>query len=653
MYRDITLEAPATPARLLMIRALNCPWRVSMMKGLQAQSNVRRLAASGKRAARWVTTTAAVSLWSQVSMAAPPTTPAGLDAVMGGDSVVLMWAGSTGDTSITRYNVYRDGVIIGTSSTANPGTVYRRGTRFTDWGIVPGVTYSYQVQAIDGNGVVSELSPATVAATPIDTTPPPQVLLDASLAPDLTSWANEHVLPEVRAWYPKIADLILYPDESPRQSFTIKFDPRVSTAAADWQNGIIMVNPGHARSNPQDLGVFIHEFTHIIQAYPGLSRGWVVEGMADWAREYIYKDRAPIVPKLTDSYIQGYSQGSLLLEYFRQRINPDSVRKANHALRNEIYHDKLLTQRSSASSVDAVWLRMLNASGQNIRTGSVSAAAFGGKCLDNYAHGRDDGNPIVTSVCTGADNQFFSAVLNPDGAYSLRIHDKCLDVTSGGTANGTPVQLNRCNWTGAQKWHLTGTTLVNPQSGRCLDAGDLDAGGQTRIWDCNGTVAQQWNVAVSTPTGHIRGISLSDKCIENSVDSGYYGDPLLVGSCGANDDQRWTVVPVGGNVVLTVHGNGCMDVRASGTANGTPIQHFACNGSSAQQWTVLSSGLLRNPNSGRCLSTNNSGNDGTPFVLADCDNNAYQRWRLPGQTLLAFPAPPLVLQDSVRITSTP
>ncbi len=615
------------------------------MNGLQQQSHAGR-SSPGKiqSATRWIAATAAASLWVQTALAAPPTTPTGLDAVTGGDSIVLMWAGSTGDTAITRYNVYRDGVRIGTSSASNPGTVYKRGTRFTDWEISRGGSYSYQVQAIDGNGAVSELSAATLVTAPTDTTSQPEVAIDTSLAPDLASWANQYVLPEVLAWYPKISNLIAYPDYTPRMSFTIQFDPSADPAYADWRRGLIVVDPEYARKNPQDLGMFIHEFTHIVQSPAGFARGWIIEGTADWTREHIYKDRPPIVPKATDSYVQGYSQGSLLLEYFRQRARPDSVRKTNVALHNGTYHDGVLTNLTRFRSLDDAWLSMLNVPGHDIRTGSITAA-LAGKCLDNYAFGTDDGNPIGSWVCTGTDNQYFSAVLNSDGTYAVRVHGKCLNVSSAGTANGTPVELHSCNWTSAQRWQMVGSTLKNPSSGRCLDAGDLDAGGQTRIWDCNGSSAQQWNIAVATPTGSISAVSLPNKCAENR------NGKIVVGTCGA-DGQEWTVVPVGGNVVLTVGGGACMDVTSSGTTNGTPIQSFRCNGTLAQQWTVISSGLLRNPNSGRCLAANDSGNDGTPFVLSDCNTRSvYQRWHLPGQTMIAVPAQ--VTSGSVRITNTP
>ncbi|PYC72737.1 hypothetical protein C7C46_25650, partial [Streptomyces tateyamensis] len=66
-----------------------------------------------------------------------------------------------------------------------------------------------------------------------------------------------------------------------------------------------------------------------------------------------------------------------------------------------------------------------------------------------------------------------------------------------GTANGTQAQLYDCNGTGAQQWTATAThQLVNPQSGRCLDATGPSSANGTRlqIWDCGGGANQVWNL---------------------------------------------------------------------------------------------------------------------------------------------------------------
>ena len=66
--------------------------------------------------------------------------------------------------------------------------------------------------------------------------------------------------------------------------------------------------------------------------------------------------------------------------------------------------------------------------------------------------------------------------------------------------------------------------------------------------------------------------------------------------------QNWTVGTDG-----TIRGLGkCMDVAAAGTANGSLVQIYDCNGTGAQVWQAQSNGTLRNPASGRCLDASNN-----------------------------------------------
>ena len=71
---------------------------------------------------------------------------------------------------------------------------------------------------------------------------------------------------------------------------------------------------------------------------------------------------------------------------------------------------------------------------------------------------------------------------------------KCLDVRSGGTADGTQIQLYTCNGSTSQTWTRTGSTLR--ALGKCLDvsgSGTAD-GTKIQLWTCNGTGAQNWRV---------------------------------------------------------------------------------------------------------------------------------------------------------------
>jgi hypothetical protein len=77
----------------------------------------------------------------------------------------------------------------------------------------------------------------------------------------------------------------------------------------------------------------------------------------------------------------------------------------------------------------------------------------------------------------------------------------------------------------------------------------------------------------------------------------------------------------------------CVDIANSGTANGTHVQLYDCNGSGAQQWTVGTDGTVTAL--GKCLDDANSGTaDGSLVQLWDCNGTNAQKWTVSGQTLV-------------------
>lgn len=56
-----------------------------------------------------------------------------------------------------------------------------------------------------------------------------------------------------------------------------------------------------------------------------------------------------------------------------------------------------------------------------------------------------------------------------------------------------------------------------------------------------------------------------------------------------------TALPTGFSTVMNAASGRCLDARAAGTANGTVVQQYACNSTTAQQWTftATSDGYVR------------------------------------------------------------
>ncbi|WP_372670394.1 ricin-type beta-trefoil lectin domain protein [Amycolatopsis kentuckyensis] len=76
---------------------------------------------------------------------------------------------------------------------------------------------------------------------------------------------------------------------------------------------------------------------------------------------------------------------------------------------------------------------------------------------------------------------------------------------------------------------------------------------------------------------------------------------------------------------ITGVGGKCIDVAGASSTNGTAVQLYDCNGSSAQQWTVGTDGTIRAL--GKCLDvTGQSTADGAQLQLWDCGGTANQRW---------------------------
>jgi len=70
-----------------------------------------------------------------------------------------------------------------------------------------------------------------------------------------------------------------------------------------------------------------------------------------------------------------------------------------------------------------------------------------------------------------------------------------------------------------------------------------------------------------------------------------------------------------------------MDIAAAGTANGTKVQLYDCNGTGAQQWTHNAQNEFVNPVSGKCLdATGQSSTDGTQLQIWSCTASANQLW---------------------------
>ena len=125
-------------------------------------------------------------------------------------------------------------------------------------------------------------------------------------------------------------------------------------------------------------------------------------------------------------------------------------------------------------------------------------------------------------------------------------------------------------------------------------------------------------------TGQITGIG--GKCVDVAAAGTANGTAVQLYDCNGSSAQQWTV---GSDNTIKALGK-CLDVTSAGTANGTTVQLWDCNGSAAQKWTTNATTNLVNTGSGKCLdATGNSSANGTRLQIWTCASSANQKWTVP------------------------
>ncbi|MEU2780050.1 RICIN domain-containing protein [Streptomyces sp. NPDC007162] len=118
---------------------------------------------------------------------------------------------------------------------------------------------------------------------------------------------------------------------------------------------------------------------------------------------------------------------------------------------------------------------------------------------------------------------------------------------------------------------------------------------------------------------------LAGKCVDVAGANSANGTPVQLYDCNGTTAQQWTV---GSDGTIRALGK-CLDVTGGGTADGTPVQLYDCNGTAAQRWSVSSAHDIVNPQANKCLDvTGNASANGTRLQIWTCTGGANQKWTL-------------------------
>lgn len=200
--------------------------------------------------------------------------------------------------------------------------------------------------------------------------------------------------------------------------------------------------------------------------------------------------------------------------------------------------------------------------------------------------GTSDGTPTVLSTYRGYSSQKYYISIHelstipstPVYIRSVLNSDRVLDVSGGGTADGTNVDCYDWNETAAQRFRIEavacgGTTnywykITGIASGKVLEVagGAAKAGANIQIGTYSRTKAQLWHPALKSDGGYILQSALNQSYCLEMTGSEAYGVNVHLAACESNAKQKWyfTTVKITKNTIAYTDRN-TVTVRASGT----------------------------------------------------------------------------------------
>ncbi len=188
--------------------------------------------------------------------------------------------------------------------------------------------------------------------------------VETTEAPDLTAWSHGELIPVLKKWYPTIVKMLPGEGFTAPKTFSIVFTDRYKGVAATGGNRIVC-NPSWYRTQlkGEAIGSLVHELVHVVQQYRGgRPPGWLVEGIPDFIRWYLYEPEshgADISPRRGAGarYDGSYRVSANFLNYVIGNYDKELIRELNAALREGRYDAELWKTRTghTVEELGAEW----------------------------------------------------------------------------------------------------------------------------------------------------------------------------------------------------------------------------------------------------------------------------------------------------------
>ncbi len=237
-----------------------------------------------------------------------------------------------------------------------------------------GNTFYSEIDVADRDAPVAVEAPAVAAGKKIIEAGGGRyrIRLDTSEVPDLTEAVDQHLVPVVQEWYPKLVAMLPSAGFAAPTNFSIVFK-RDMAGVADTSGTRIRVAAKWFRENLQGeaVGSVVHEMVHVVQQYGGRRRDhsdatpipcWLTEGLTDYIRWYHYEPQSHGAdiprPRLARArYDDSYRVTANFLNWVSENYDPAFVPKLNAIIREGTYNEQSWTQLTGHTlpALGAAW----------------------------------------------------------------------------------------------------------------------------------------------------------------------------------------------------------------------------------------------------------------------------------------------------------
>ena len=170
---------------------------------------------------------------------------------------------------------------------------------------------------------------------------PPAVTVDTKELQTVTSFAAR-TQPLVDTWYPKIVEALGAEKNPTPPRITVVYELNMDGVAATGGT-VIHVSARYVEKHPGDTGMIIHELAHVVQGYPKYDPVWLVEGIADYVRFFLFEPESarPHVKPAQANARASYRTTAAFLDWASRKYDKQLVRKLSQALKADTYTEAM------------------------------------------------------------------------------------------------------------------------------------------------------------------------------------------------------------------------------------------------------------------------------------------------------------------------